>query len=200
MAKFLHTCKKGNKYLTKIIFKEGEGEKWATTSEAVYNWAKKNFKEDDEVDVDYNIKNGQYFVTKITKPGRGTSNTTPEHASEFVCEDCGKALKDGKYKKCYNCNKKSPAKSTGSEKSLGSTCSDCGKVLKDDKYEKCYDCNKKNPSQKSSPEKAETIARQNANHATSRALIALQGQIDVNNIFDISEKLHEMFLRLAQGK
>ena len=27
-----------------------------------------------------------------------------------TCEDCGKELKDDKYKKCYNCNKKTPSK------------------------------------------------------------------------------------------
>jgi predicted RNA-binding Zn-ribbon protein involved in translation (DUF1610 family) len=31
-----------------------------------------------------------------------------ESATGFVCEDCGKALKDDKYKKCFLCNKKSP--------------------------------------------------------------------------------------------
>lgn len=45
----------------------------------------------------------------------------------------------------------------------------------------------------------ESICRQNANHATSRALIALQGHIDPNNIFEISKQLHAMFLKFAKG-
>jgi len=46
---------------------------------------------------------------------------------------------------------------------------------------------------------ADSICRQNANHATSRTLIALQGHVDPNNVFDIASQLHEMFLKLAKG-
>lgn len=166
---FKHVCKKGDKFLTKIVFKEGEKEKWATTSEAVYNWAKKNFKENDVVDAQYTVKNGQYFVSKIMKPGTGgnsnKSETTQPDKNEYTCSDCGKELADNKYKKCYTCNKKNPSKTN---------------------YTKNTDT-------------ADAISRQNTNHATSRALIALQGQIDINNIYDVAEKLHEMFLRFARG-
>lgn len=168
---FKHVCVKAGKYLAKIVFKEGEKEKWATTSEAVYNYAKKNFNDGDEVDVQYNVKNGQYFVSKIMKPGSGTAKKeeAPKESSKPTCADCGKELKDDKYEKCYTCNKNNPSPKTG--KRYGKT-----------------------------PEEQDTIARQNANHATSRALIALQGQVDVNSVFDVAEKLHEMFLRLARGK
>jgi len=163
---FKHVCTKGNKYLARIEY-DDKGDKWATTTKAVHDWAKKNFNEGDEVDVEYNIKNGQYFVTRISAPGQSSKkSTTPE----------GEKSK-GKY-----------------------TCEDCGKELKDGKYEKCYTCNKKNPSKFKNTDTADAISRQNANHATSRALIALQGQVDVNNIFDITKRLHEMFLRLARGE
>ena len=167
---FKHVCVKGDKYLARIQY-DDKGDKWATTTKAVHDWAKRSFKEGDTVDVEYNIKNGQYFVTRISAPGQ-----SPKTSSAPVSE-----------------------KSTSKP-----TCSDCGKELKDDKYEKCYTCNKKSPSGRKTYTKnidtANAISRQNANHATSRALIALQGQIDPNNIFEIAKKLHEMFLKLAKGE
>lgn len=171
---FIHICKKADKYLAKIVFKEGEKWKWSTTTEAVYNWAKKNFKEDDVVDVEYEIKNSQYFVSRISAPGQGskksaTKEEAPKESSKPTCADCGKELSDSKYEKCYTCNQKSPSPKTRN------------------RYAK-------------TPEEQEAIARQNANHATSRALIALQGQVDVNSIFEIAKRLHEMFLSLARGK
>jgi len=168
---FKHVCKKANKYLAKIVFKEEDGEKWATTSEAVYNWAKKNFKDGDTVDVQYNLKNGQYFVSKISALGatgasKSTKQSTTKDTFEYTCEDCGAGLKDGKYKKCYNCNKKNPSKKTGGT------------------YTK-------------SPEVQESIKRQAIGHMTSRSLIALTGQVDVNNIEEIAESLYKLYIRLV---
>ena len=104
------------KFLIKIEFVEGK-EKWANTSEAVVNYAKANFKANEDVDVDYTEKNGSYTVTRITKKGAtpapvATASTAPAteaKTAEYKCEDCGATLKDGKYKKCYPCNKKNPA-------------------------------------------------------------------------------------------
>jgi len=104
------------KYLIKIGLDNGK-EKWATTSEAVYNYAKKNFKSKEEVEYEMTEKNGSYNVTKILKKGQKASSvpvktetkTEPVKSSEFKCEDCGKVLKDGKYKKCFVCNKKNPS-------------------------------------------------------------------------------------------
>jgi len=107
--KYKFTCKKGSKYLMKIILDDGE-EKWAETEEKVSNYAKKNFEENEECDFELRIKNDQYFVDKILKKGGGTKKT--ETKEEYTCEDCGAKLKDDKYKKCYNCNKKNPSSST----------------------------------------------------------------------------------------
>jgi hypothetical protein len=104
------------KYLVKLEFVEGK-EKWATTSEAVVNYAKANFKANEDVDAEYTEKNGSYTVTRITKKGAtpapvATASTAPAteaKTAEYKCEDCGATLKDGKYKKCYPCNKKNPA-------------------------------------------------------------------------------------------
>jgi hypothetical protein len=99
------------KYLVKLEFEVGK-EKWASTSEAVVNYAKANFKANEDVDVDYTEKNGSYTVSRITKKGSTpapveTKTETPK-TEGYKCEDCGASLKDGKYKKCFPCNKKNP--------------------------------------------------------------------------------------------
>jgi len=105
------------KFLVKVEFEAGK-EKWATTSEAVVNYAKANLKANEDVDVEYTEKNGSYTVSRITKKGSApapvaTKSTAPASetpkTTEYKCEDCGAVLKDGKYKKCYPCNKKNPA-------------------------------------------------------------------------------------------
>lgn len=100
------------KFLVKMEFEAGK-EKWATTSEAVVNYAKTNFKANEDVDVEYTEKNGSYSVSRITKKGSAPApveaKTEAPKSSEHTCEDCGAVLKDGKYKKCYTCNKKNPA-------------------------------------------------------------------------------------------
>lgn len=53
---------------------------WATCSDAVHAFAKKAFKEGDEVDIQYDQKNGQYFVTRITKPGQSTYTNKEEYS------------------------------------------------------------------------------------------------------------------------
>lgn len=200
---FKHICKKANKYLAKI---EVDGkDKWFTVTQAVYNFATKNFEEGSEVDVQYTTKNGQYFATKIMTAGSGEEKVeeVPEETIDYVCEDCGAELKNGKYKKCYTCNKKNPSKRKTSASQDAPSCSDCGKELKDNKYEKCYSCNQKNPSKKEtgtykkSPEVQESIKRQAIGHMTSRSLIALTGQVDVNNIEEIAESLYKLYVKLV---
>ena len=101
----------------------------------------------------------------------------------------------------FNCNRVSKKAGTTSSKQGNSTkptCADCGKELKDDKYEKCYSCNQKNPTSKSDSTQ-DAINRQNANHATSRALIALQGHVDPNNISELIDMLHKKFMEKITG-
>jgi len=105
--------KRGSKYLAKIIF-DDVGEKWCSTTSAVYTFAQKSFEEDEQVDVEYTVKNGQYSVSKIKKVGGGSTKTeaptSESKTGQYKCEDCGTELKDGKYKKCYTCNQKNPVK------------------------------------------------------------------------------------------
>jgi len=92
-----------------------------------------------------------------------------------------------------------PVSSTSTSKHA---CEKCGKLLKDDSYPTCYNCSMK---EKNSPEnldkeakKQATIRRQAIGHMTSRALISLQGIVDVNNITSIAETLYKKFRTLVE--
>lgn len=98
-------------YLLKIDNGGNPKGDWATTTKAVYTFAKNNFKEGEECNCEQEEQNGQVHITRITKIGEpvSTHKETPKASSksaEYTCEDCGVTLKDGKYKKCYNCNQK----------------------------------------------------------------------------------------------
>lgn len=60
----------------------------------------------DLVDVTYEKNKIYKNVTKIVKVSSQKEEPQVQDVPEFTCEDCGVALKDGKYKKCYKCNKK----------------------------------------------------------------------------------------------
>lgn len=116
MGTFLVTIQKDNDFLVRAIFDDGET-KWAKCSEAVHNYAKKAFKENEEVTLQYTNKNGKYYVTKIVKASGGgtrsdSNKTENTKSSSPCCEDCNKELKDSKYKKCWACNNKNYSKST----------------------------------------------------------------------------------------
>ncbi len=110
--------KKDNNMLVKIAgldptteAKEKKDGTWAGCSANVYNWAKKTYKEGDEVAVEYSVNNGQYTVTRITKGAGESVQSEVKNTSAPTCKDCGKELKDNKYEKCYTCNQKNPSKS-----------------------------------------------------------------------------------------
>jgi predicted RNA-binding Zn-ribbon protein involved in translation (DUF1610 family) len=203
--KFKIAIAKSGKYLLKIELDNGE-EKWATTSEAVYNFTKSAFKEGDTIGLDYIEKNGQYHVNRVTKDGKVTSKKEvekEEEVAEFTCEDCGKALKDGKYKKCFLCNKKNPAKKKVEKEEVSEyVCEDCGKPLKDGKYKKCYTCNQKNPVKSTSSERSsdtqESIKTQVSYKVAGQAILAFTGQIsDLDtlkaHLDDIANHVREKF-------
>jgi hypothetical protein len=58
-------------------------EEWTNTSDAVYNFAKKAFKEGDEIELQYEEKDGMKFVNRITKPGQ-SNNTSSENRSNYT--------------------------------------------------------------------------------------------------------------------
>jgi len=110
--------KRDNKTLIKLSGLADGDEKgtWASCSIAVYNYAKKTFKDGDEVDAEYSIKDGEYNVTRVTAKGKSSVKS-----DKPICIDCGKELKDSKYEKCYTCNKKNPSKKTKTTSTKGSS-------------------------------------------------------------------------------
>ena len=149
----------------------------------------------DVVNISYYKKGVANYVTKLEKSAlpspapkteeKTTSSKTDVGAARtetgFKCSDCGTPLKDGKYKKCYDCNMKTERPKITTEDTLKQEsekfyCIDCKKELKDGKYEKCFKCNQKNPSKKNwgkgksnydSPEKTAQIQRGNALNAAA---------------------------------
>ena len=156
--RFLFAFIKDGNNLVKIGMDDGM-ERWMTCTKEVYGFAKKALKGTDkttgyggdEVKVEYTQEGGKYNCTRIEKISAEPSPQMPtgydNTDGSYKCSECGKALKDGKYTKCYLCNKKSPKKSTQSTDGKP-VCIDCGATLKDGKYKKCYTCNQKNPAPK----------------------------------------------------
>ena len=97
-------AKAGNQKGFKIEGQEG----WFNATDAVVPYLAK-FEKGTEVIVSYTKKGVSRSATKIVGVmGSGAAPETPKKDTGFVCEDCGTPLKDGKYKKCFPCNKKSP--------------------------------------------------------------------------------------------
>ena len=112
--------KKGKKHLLKIDVGEGDP-KWMNTTETVYNFAHENYEEGNEIGVDYEKKGNVFHVIRINKDGavnekklsdeedvkeETTAKKDTKKSDKFVCEDCGKEMTNGNYKKCYDCNQK----------------------------------------------------------------------------------------------
>ena len=185
-----------------MIALDEEGKKiWYFAEKPAYDSAKQNLQEGDEVEIKLadQERDGLKIIAFIKKAG--TNNTPlPEKTEGKKCTECGYALKDDKYSKCYLCNQK--AKGNKEKEVITPTdspkCIDCGKELKDSKYKKCYACNQKNPAKTEKKSTytlstQESIERQNVNNAVSRSLIALQGQVELNSICDVIDMLWDKF-------
>ena len=95
----------------RVVAKAGNGkgfklvdvEKWFNaTDESLLS----NIEKGDEVTVYFEKKGASQQVTKIVKAGEERESTTVVSSGAPACIVCGKALKDGKFKKCYVCNMK----------------------------------------------------------------------------------------------
>lgn len=88
-AKFkVAMVKDGNPIVKLSVDSDDNDGTWFTTSSAVVNFAKKSFKEDEEVKVTYNENDGTKFVTRIEKLKGGNSrpsntNKTPVKKSSW---------------------------------------------------------------------------------------------------------------------
>ena len=177
------------------------------------------FKKQDKVIVTYEVSGKIKKVSMVSSDGPKESAPVAQKAPEpvkqeapktssstgYACEKCGKELKDGKFKKCYECNVAAKAAPVVEERKVADTtagpkCVDCGAALKDDKYTKCFPCNKKNPvkkqwagkssgSYKDSPEKTAQIKRGNALNAAASVLSGAQclDGLDAETIAEITK-------------
>lgn len=132
------------------------------------------------VKLTYVVKGIYKNVTDIELSVSGDAAPAPAPATTgYKCSECGAALKDGKYKKCYDCNQKAknpaaapaqtpaatptpaPAPETPQKRLCG-----CGAEIKGD-FATCYTCSMK---AESNPEKVERIMRGNAINAAAAAM------------------------------
>lgn len=171
--KFLVAYVKGDYKGVKFELDNGE-QVWGKCSQKVIDFAKKNFKENEECIIEFTEEDGGYKVGRVVKKGAGVSSP-----------------------------KSSPPPEETTKSSGTPTCADCGIELKDDKYEKCYPCNQKNPSKSArggkTPEDRESIIRQSVMKATCSAIPALAGQVDVNSLGDIIITLYKKLYKEITG-
>lgn len=92
---------------------KGSDDNWYNLNDNVIPYLEK-LNNGDEVVVIYEKKGVSRYVSKLTNSIK-ESIETKDSSTGFVCEVCGKELKDGKYKKCYTCNKNAPKESIESE-------------------------------------------------------------------------------------
>ena len=92
-------CKKSDNKAFKL------GEDWYNVNDAVIPYLEKTNK-GDEVVVTFEKKGVSRYVSKLASASAAQPESAKEEAGEFKCAVCGAALKDGRFKVCYMCNKK----------------------------------------------------------------------------------------------
>ena len=91
-------CKKSDNKAFKL------GENWYNLNDPVIPYLEK-LNKGDEVVVTFEKKGVSRYVSKLTSAGAVEPQAETTATTGFVCEVCGKALKDNKFKKCFMCNK-----------------------------------------------------------------------------------------------
>ena len=140
----------------KILAKKGDNKafklddgNWYNLNDPVIPFLEKMSK-GDEVVVTFEKKGVSRYVSKLVGANVAeTQKTETTSTTGFVCEVCGKELKDGKFKKCFMCNKSGAVKKEE------------GKLPQDDKSEQPKNNNYNNP------EKTAQIQRGNALNAAA---------------------------------
>lgn len=95
-------CKKSDNKAFKM------GDNWYNLNDNVIPYLEK-LNKGDEVVVTFEKKGVSRYVSKLTVAG-AVETKTETASTGYVCEVCGKALKDGKFKKCFTCNKSGATK------------------------------------------------------------------------------------------
>ena len=187
-----------------VMINNGIGDTWYWLTPNVQKFIG-NFSVGQEVEITIEEKNGKNLVSFIKALGDSPKKEVKE-VPGFKCEDCGSTLKDNKYPTCYNCSMERRKKVDSNFKPEvikevkieESKCSECGHELKDSTYPTCYTCSMKlKAATNKSPQQQDSIKRQAIGHMTSRSLIALQGHIDLINIYEVSEKLYHHYQKLV---
>jgi hypothetical protein len=96
----------------KILAKKGDNKafklddgNWYNLNDNVIPYLEKMSK-GDEVIVTFEKKGVSRYVSKLSVAGAAEApRTETTSTTGYVCEVCGKALKDGTFKKCFMCNK-----------------------------------------------------------------------------------------------
>lgn len=171
-----------------------------------------NFHVGQEIEFTMEEKNGKNLINFIKATGDVSKAEVKsevkvkESSTAFKCEDCSAVLKDNKYPTCYTCSMKRKAAVDSNfkpevikeEKITEYKCTECGVGLANDSYSTCYTCSMKlKVATNKSPQQQDSIKRQAIGHMTSRTLISLQGHIDLDNIYKVSEKLYAHYQKLV---
>jgi len=141
----------------KILAKKGDNKafklddsNWYNLNDNVIPYLEKMNK-GDEVVVTFEKKGVSRYVSKLSVAGAiETSKTETTSTTGFACEVCGKELKDGKFKKCFMCNKTKAVKTEDPKSN----------PAEPEKQEKPY-------IPYNNPEKVESIKRGNALNAAA---------------------------------
>jgi len=143
-------CKKSDNKAFKL------GENWYNLNDNVVSYLEKMGK-GDEVIVTFEKKGISRYVSKLVLAGavEQEKETVKESSTGFACEVCGKELKDGKFKKCFLCNKNKLEKKEDPKSNPIET-----EVKEPKKEWKSYD----------NPEKTAMIQRGNALNAAGAAI------------------------------
>jgi len=97
-------CKKSDNKAFKL------GENWYNLNDNVVSSLEKMNKGDDVV-VTFDKKGVSRYVSKLVSANAAVETKTETVSTTgFACEVCGKELKDGKFKKCFMCNKSGAVK------------------------------------------------------------------------------------------
>jgi len=102
----------------KILAKKGDNKAFKLDDSNWYNLndnvipSLEKMSKGDEVVVTFEKKGVSRYVSKLSNTTYEQPKETPKEevksSTGFACEDCGKELKDNKFKKCFMCNKKNP--------------------------------------------------------------------------------------------
>jgi hypothetical protein len=103
----------------KILAKKGDNkafklddDNWYNLNDNVIPYLEKLSK-GDEVLVTFEKKGVSRYVSKLMSANVVESKTEPTSTTGFACEVCNAPLKDGRFKKCFMCNKSGATKKEG---------------------------------------------------------------------------------------